>query len=138
MASSMLRRIAGATALGLSAMLVLTGCLAHVDADELPGYTIVLHDRENGFEPRVFGYLDSEGQEHPVTCPAVGMFETRYCESEGGLVYFKYTVHKSRVRIVKIRVDGVERGVQAVDTELPGMRKVWVPSDALPVPTEEP
>ncbi len=134
----MLRRLTGVAALGLSAVLVLTSCLAHVEADELPAYTVVLHERDNGFAPRVFGYLDGEGQEQPVSCPPVGMFETRYCESEDGLVYFKYTLRKSRVRIVKIQVDGVERGVEAVETELSGARKVWVPSDALPVPTEEP
>ena len=75
MASSTLRRIAGATALGLSAMLVLTGCSQLTQVDELPSYSIIQHTKDGVFEKSKFGYIDSLGDEYPLNCTTAGLFE---------------------------------------------------------------
>ena len=112
-------------------MLVLTGCAPQVDADELPTYTIIQNPKDS-FGPWKFSYLDSDGEQVPMECPPVALFEKRHCESEDGLVSFNFRVRKSRVTLKTITVDGVDRFMTKVSTELEDARRVWVPSDSLP------
>lgn len=109
----------------------LAGCYQEVPADELPAYTLVQHSRD-AFAAREFGYLDSSGEIIELECPPVGLFERRHCESADGVVHMEYSVRRSQVRIREFIVDGVDRPVARVSTELPGISKVWVPKDKLP------
>lgn len=114
----------------LSTALLLTGCLQQVEPKDLPAYSIVQNPRDT-FGPWEFSYLDSSGEQIALDCPPVGLFEKRYCESSDGLVRFEFSVRKSRPRISTISVDGAERAVSRVETELPDAKRVWVPSDSL-------
>lgn len=127
----MRRKILSAAALTATAVLVLTGCAPHVEVEDIPAYSIVQNPKDP-FGPWKFSYLDSSGEQIPLDCPSVALFERRHCESADGLVSFSFSVRKSRPRISTITVDGVERSVTRVDTELENARRVWVPSDSLP------
>ena len=127
----MRRKILSAAALTLTAVLVLTGCAPQVEVDELPTYTIIQKPRAL-FDGWAFSYLDSAGERQPISCPPVALFERRHCESDDGLVSFTFRVRKSRVTLSTITVDGVERSMTKVSTELEDARRVWVPTDSLP------
>lgn len=115
----------------IALILGLAGCYQEVPAEELPAYTLVQHERDI-FAPREFGYLNSEGEILELECPKVGIFERRYCDSADGVVHMEYSVHKSRVRIREFTVDGADRPMVKVTSELPGVSRVWIPEDKLP------
>lgn len=110
---------------------MLTGCAPSVDAEDLPAYSIVQNPRD-AFGPWRFSYLDSTGEQISLDCPSVAFFEQHHCESADGLVSFSFSVLRSRPRISTITVDGAERSVTGVHTELENSQQVWIPSDSLP------
>ncbi len=83
----MRRKLLSAAAITLTAVLVLTGCAPSVDVEDLPAYSIVQNPKDS-FGPWKFSYLDSDGEQVPMECPPVALFEKRHCESEDGLVSF--------------------------------------------------
>lgn len=127
----MRRKILSAAAVALTAVLLLTGCAPHVEVEDIPAYSIVQNPKDT-FGPWKFSYIDSTGEQISLDCPSVALFEKRHCESADGLVSFSFSVRKSRPRISTITVDGAERSVTRVDTELENARRVWIPSDSLP------
>lgn len=114
----------------VAGLALLTGCLQSFEGEALPAYSI-LQQRTGAFEARSFSYIDSQGEQQELSCPPVWTLEKRYCESKDGLVYFSYTTRKSRIRVHEIRVDGSERAVTQVSSELVDARRIWVPSDSL-------
>lgn len=123
-------RALAAAALIVAVAPALTGCLQALEADQIPAYTVVQYSRDF-LEDRKFGYIDGQGEQHPMECPAVGIFTKRYCESEDGLVRFEYSVRKGSTKIRTVTVDGAERSVSKVSIPLEGIRYAWAPKDAL-------
>lgn len=118
--------------LGVGAlMLSLTACYQDVKASHLPSYT-VFQDSRAPFAPRSFSYLDGAGEKLELICPAVGLFERRYCDSEDGLVHMEYSTSKSGVRLRLLTVDGAERETVRISTDYPGVSRAWAPTAGIP------
>lgn len=93
-------------------MLALTGCSYHTMADaEATPYSVVELTNATLTENSTFGYTDSEGQVRPLDdCGQPDFFSQKYCQSEGGLVKFTYSIYKGgRVASAAVTVEGVKR-----------------------------
>jgi len=121
------------TASLVAAVLLLSGCATEIPADELPGYTVIQKTERDENGVRDFSFLDASGEEHETECLKDGFFSKRVCESEDGVLSFSFSVDKhGSVFVRRITVDGYERKMSRVSTELDGARRVWVPSDSIP------
>lgn len=118
--------------LGVGALaLSLTACYQEVKASDLPSYTVFQNSRDV-FGPLTFSYLDSAGEKLELICPAVGLFERRYCDSEDGLVHMEYSTSKQGVRLRLLTVDGAERDIVRISTDYPGVNRAWAPTGGVP------
>lgn len=132
---SLYLKILGAAAIGVASVLVFMGSVPPVEVNELPTYTIIQKQPPalSPFNDWSFSYLDSAGERQPISCPPVAFFErSRHCESDDGLVSFTFWIGRQSITLNTITVDGVDRPMTRVRTELENARRIWVPTDSLP------
>ena len=92
--------------------LALSGCSYNTMADATATpYSVVETHNATLTEASTFGYIDSEGQIRPLDdCGQPDLFSQKYCQSEGGLVKFVYSIYKhGRVGSATVTVDEVKR-----------------------------
>jgi len=127
------RRVFGGFAGALALLTVLTGCMQVIPAEDLPAYTVLQKDSRDEDGKRDFSYIDSTGAVQETECSKKnGAFSRTVCESADGVLSFEYSMRKSRVRLREITVDGSERKMSRISTDMEGTRRAWAPSDSIP------